>query len=150
MHKKANYQDLNQIFNEISMSGGNKASAYYTPGGIIRPCALKRDANGEMWIDYLPTGGYSRTAIREDLLNRNIFLLKHLPVEYARAVFWNSEKPISYVDLRTMEEYHAHIVGLENRGYSCVFKVNLEHEENPRECHVINYGKKWVFLDPET
>ena len=147
---KANYEDLMEIFNAISMSGGNKASAYFTPGGIIRPCSLNRDVNWEMWIDYLPVDGYSRTAIREEILNRNIFLLKHLPLEYSRAVFWNTEKSLIYVNLQSMEEHNSHIVAWENRGYYCVFKVKLEHEENLRECHAIDYGKTWVFLDPET
>ena len=148
--KRANYEDLNEIFIAILQSGGKKASAYYTPGGSITPCALRRDANWNMWIDFLPTGGYSHTAIREDILNRNIFILKHLPVEYARAVFWNKEKTLSYVNLRSMEEYQAHIVSWEDRGYYCVFKVKLEHEESVRECRASEYGKTWVFLDPQT
>lgn len=146
---KANFEDLNEIFRAIIQSGGKKASACYTPGRNIQPCLLFMTGNGDMRIDNLPTSGYSHSAIREEYLNQSIFLLKHLPVDYARAVFWNTEKPITYVDLQNMDEYHAHIVSWEDHGYYCIFKVKLECDENAREFLVSGYGKDWVFLDPE-
>jgi hypothetical protein len=150
MLQKANYEDLNEIFLAIIQSGGKKASSCYTPGRNVQPCLLFMAPNGDLLIDNLPTSGYSISAILEEFLNRSMFLLKHLPVDYSRAVFWNTEKTLLYVNLQTMEEHTAHIVSWEDRGYYCIFKVKLENAENVRECRASEYGKTWVFLDPET
>ena len=139
----------------ISKAGGYKPATciWYIQNSIldsITPCALFLRGSGEIWMDNLPTDGYLNSRVDESLLNNQIFILKHLPVDYPRAVFWSKDKEILYVDFKDMNQYKCRILSRENRGYYCIFKVHLEDFEEPQVLRVSDYAEKWIFLDPES
>ena len=150
MSKKANYEGFTELFSAVHHAGGCKASAYFVPGRTIAPCALMMNRDAEIWVNHLQNTGDSDASIGEEMLGENMFLLKHLPVDYSRAVFWRKQKEVIYVDLLSMEEAYCKIREWEDRGYDCVFKVKFEYEKETRELHASEYGQSWVFLDPET
>ena len=153
--EKANYNSMMEMMIDISKAGGTKAATcvWYIKDSIpdtVNACALFMCGFGEVWMDNLPTSGYLHSRVDNDLLNNRLYVLKHLPVDYPRSVFWQKDKEILYVDLENMSQYKCTILSFENCGYYCIFKVQLEGEESPRELQVSEYGVSWIFLDPET
>lgn len=154
--EKAYYDSTWPMMVDISKAGGFKPATcvWYLNDSFpdsITPCALYMNNFGEILMDNLPTNGYFDSSVATDLLNKRLFILKHLPVDYPRAAFWRKEKEILYVDFKEeMNQYNAKIISWENCGYYCIFKVQLEGEESPRELRVSEYGVSWIFLDPET
>ena len=146
----ARYENLTQIYYDISRAGGNKAATRYTKGTEARACALFRDWRGDFWINNLPTSGYSHTAILEESLNINVFLFRYLLIDYARATFWPKDKEVIYVDLNTMDEQVCKILKWEDCGYHSEFTVRFEGDTKESKLRASGYKEQWVFLDIES
>lgn len=76
--------------------------------------------DGSILFDYLPTNGYSDHYIQPEDLNKNIYVLKNLPLQYQDAVFETEE--VLLLSFDTLETFRCKIKW-ENHGYYCLFKV---------------------------
>ena len=154
--EKAYYDSILHMVVDITKAGEYKPATciWYLNDEFpdsVTPCALFLNRFGEVKMDNLPKTGYSYSSIEEDLFKKRLFILRHIPVDYPKAAFWPKEKDILYVDFKEgMNQYKCRIISWENCGYYCIFNVQLEGENNPRQLRVSEYEKSWIFLDPET